>query len=107
MGIKSANTGMMGNTQMPGLGGMPKMGQVPSMPQAVPQVQYMIGINGQQAGPFDWNQLKQLVQQGQLTLQTYVWKQGMQNWEFAGNVQELAPLFRNTTPQMPGMPPTL
>jgi hypothetical protein len=107
MGIKSANTGMMGNTQMPGLGGMPKMGQVPSMPQAVPQVQYMIGINGQQAGPFDWNQLKQLVQQGQLTLQTYVWKQGMLNWEFAGNVQELAPLFRNTTPQMPGMPPTL
>lgn len=85
--------------QMPGMGGMPQM---PGMP---PQVQYMVGINGQQAGPFDWNQLQQLVQQGMLTQQTYVWKQGMANWEFAGNVLELQPLFMGGAPQMPGMPP--
>ena len=66
----------------------------------------MVGVNGQQAGPFDWNQLQQLVSQGQLTQQTYVWKQGMANWDFAGNVQELHPLFMNAAPpQMPGMPP--
>lgn len=75
--------------------------------KAVLQVQYMVGVNGQQAGPFDWNQLQQLVQQGQLTQQTYVWKQGMANWEFAGNVQELLTLFTNTIPQMPSMPPTM
>jgi hypothetical protein len=49
--------------------------------------------------------LQQLVQQGQLTQQTYVWKQGMANWAFAGQVQELLPLFANSAPQMPGMPP--
>ena len=87
-------------------GGMSKMA-MPQMPPAVPQVQYMIGVNGQQAGPFNWNQLQQLVQQGQLTTQSYVWKQGMANWEFAGNVQELAPLFQNAMPKMPGMPPMM
>ena len=81
--------------------------QMPVMKQSVPQVQYWVGVNGQQAGPFDWSQLQQLVQQGQLTQQTYVWKQGMANWEFAANVQELLPLFANAMPQMPGMPPCM
>ncbi len=93
----------MGAPQMPGMGAAPQM---PGMGmKQTPQVSYMIGVNGQQAGPFDWNQLQQLVQQGQLTQQTYVWKQGMANWEFAGHVQELQPLFMNAAPQMPGMPP--
>lgn len=79
---------------------------VPPMPGAQPQVQYMVGVNGQQVGPCNWSQLQQLVQQGQLTQQTYVWKQGMANWEFAGNMQELRPLFVNAVPpQMPGIPP--
>lgn len=94
-------------------GGMNNMGQMGGAPQmpgmgaAVPQVQYYIGINGQQYGPCDWNKLQQLVQQGQLTQQSYVWKNGMAQWEFAGNVAELAPLFQGTAPQMPGMPPTM
>ena len=96
--------GGMGAPQMPSMGAAPQMPGM-GMKQAVPQVSYMIGVNGQQAGPFDWNQLQQLVQQGQLTQQTYVWKQGMANWEFAGQVQELQPLFMNAAPQMPGMPP--
>ena len=70
-------------------------------------MQYFIGINGQQYGPCDWNKLQQLVQQGQLTQQSYVWKNGMAQWEFAGNVAELAPLFQGTAPQMPGMPPQM
>lgn len=91
--------------QMPAMGGgMPQMpGITKSAPQ--PQVQYMVGVNGQQAGPFDWNQLQQLVQQGQLTRQTYVWTQGMANWELAGNVADLGSLFGNSAPQMPGFPP--
>ena len=100
-----AAMGMGAAPQMPGMGGAPQMPGM-KMKQATPQVSYMVGVNGQQAGPFDWNQLQQLVSQGQLTQQTYVWKQGMANWDFAGNVQELQPLFMNAAPpQMPGMPP--
>ena len=99
-----AGMGMGAAPQMPGIGGAPQMPGM-QMKQPTPQVSYMVGVNGQQAGPFDWNQLQQLVQQGQLTQQTYVWKQGMANWAFAGQVQELQPLFMNAAPQMPGMPP--
>ena len=100
---------MGGMGQMGGVPQMPGMGGAPQMPGkgAVPQVQYFIGINGQQYGPCDWNKLQQLVQQGQLTQQSYVWKNGMAQWEFAGNVAELAPLFQGTAPQMPGMPPQM
>lgn len=102
------NMGQMGGApQMPGQKGMGGAPQMPGMGAAVPQVQYFIGINGQQYGPCDWNKLQQLVQQGQFTQQSYVWKNGMAQWEFAGNVAELAPLFQGTAPQMPGMPPTM
>lgn len=92
---------------MMGVGSLLGMGApaMPGMMATAPQVSYMLAVNNQQAGPFDWNQLQQLAQQGQLTRQTYVWTQGMQNWEFAGNVQELQPLFASAVPQMPGMPP--
>lgn len=108
MGGGMNNIGQMGRApQMPGQKGMGGAPQMPGMGAAVPQVQYYIGINGQQYGPCDWNKLQQLVQQGQLTQQSYVWKNGMAQWEFAGNVAELAPLFQGTAPQMPGMPPTM
>ena len=77
-------------------------------PPPIPNVQYHISINGAQAGPFTIPQLAQMVQSGQMNAQTYVWKQGMANWEMAGNVQELASLFVPPTPgAVPPPPPTL
>lgn len=93
----------------PQMGAMPQMPGMPGMgaktAPVTPMVSYMLAVNNQQAGPFNWDQLKQLVQQGQFTQQTYVWKQGMANWDMAGNIQELAPLFQGAAPQMPGFPP--
>ena len=98
-GVQTAQAQAKGGVPpMPGTGGMPPM------PGAAPQVSYMVGVNGQQFGPCGWNQLQQLVQQGQLTQQTYVWKQGMTQWQMAGEVMELAPLFQGSAPQMPQMP---
>lgn len=96
--------GAMGQ-QMAGM--MQNMGQqmqgAMNTPPPIPNVQYHVSVNGSQAGPFNLQQLAQMVQNGQLTKQTYVWKQGMANWDFAGNVPELASLF---TPPIPGsMPP--
>ena len=108
MGMGGMQQPMMGGMQQPMMGGMqqPMMGgmQQPMMGGMQPQVNYMLAINVQQACPFGWAQLQQLVQQGQLTQQTYVWTQGMANWTPAGQVVELAPLFQNCVPQMPGMP---
>lgn len=74
-------------------------------PPPIPSVKYMLANNGQQFGPFEMAQLAQLVQSGQMTKNTYVWKQGMASWELAGNMPELAQLFMATPPPPPmGMP---
>lgn len=99
--------GAMGQ-QMAGM--MNQMGQTMNQsmaaPPPMPQVQYTLNVNGQNMGPFNMQQMQQLVQQGQMTPQTYVWKQGMAGWELAGNVVELASLFgASTPPPPPGVPP--
>jgi hypothetical protein len=66
--------------------------------------QYYIYNNGQQSGPFAISQLQQMVTQGQMTRQTYVWKQGMAAWETVTNVPELAILFVSNTPPPPPLP---
>ena len=85
-------------------GSMPGMAGIPPMPSADPQVSYMVGVNGQQYGPCNWSQLQQMAMQGILTHQTYVWKQGMPQWQMAGEIQELTPLFQGNAPEMPPMP---
>lgn len=94
--------GAMGN-QMAGM--MNQMGQnmnqQQNTPPPPPQIQYSVSVNGQTAGPFNWQQLQQMVQNGQLTKNTHVWKQGMAGWELAGNVQELANLFGAVPPPPP------
>ncbi len=98
--------GAMGN-QMAGM--MNNMGQQMqngmNTPPPPPVSNYHVSINGQQAGPFTIPQLMQLVQQGQVNSQTYVWKQGMSGWETAGQVAELASMFAASTPPPP--PPML
>ena len=98
--------GAMGN-QMAGM--MNQMGQnmnqQQNTPPPLPQIQYSVSINGQTSGPFNWQQLQQMAQSGQLSKQTHVWKQGMPGWELAANVQELAPLFGSAPPPPPPPPP--
>ena len=94
--------GAMGN-QMAGM--MNNMGQnmnqQQNTPPPPPQIQYSVSVNGQASGPFNWQQLQQMVQNGQLQKNTHVWKQGMAGWELAGNVQELASLFGAVPPPPP------
>lgn len=97
--------GAVGSGMAGAIGGMMGgMNQVKQTPPPPPQVQYNISINGQQSGPFGWQQLQQMVQGGQITKDTHVWKQGMANWELAGNVQELSSLFGAVPPPPPPPP---
>ena len=101
--------GMMAGMMMGGAFGQQMAGMMNNMgqtmqgamntPPPMPTVQYYVAVNGQQIGPFTMPQLTQLVQNGQLTQQSLVWKQGMAGWEQAGNVAELSGLF---APPMPG-----
>jgi len=89
-------------------GMMNQMGQNMQMgmqqPPAMPQSMYYVNINNQQAGPFNMQQMAQMAQAGQVTPQSYVWKQGMPQWDTAGNVAELQSIFAPAMPPMPPMP---
>ena len=94
--------GAMGN-QMAGM--MNNMGQnmqqQQNTPPPPPTISYSVSVNGQTAGPFNLEQLQQMVQNGQLTKNTHVWKQGMAAWEIAANVEELVNLFGAVPPPPP------
>lgn len=94
--------GAIGN-QMAGM--MNNMGQnmqqQQNTPPPPPTISYSVSVNGQTAGPFNLEQLQQMVQNGQLTENTHVWKQGMAAWEIATNVQELVNLFGAVPPPPP------
>ena len=98
--------GAMGN-QMAGM--MNNMGQnmqqQQNTPPPPPTISYSVSVNGQTAGPFNLEQLQQMVQNGQLTENTHVWKQGMAAWEIAANVEELVNLFGAVPPPPPPPPP--
>ncbi|MCB2154028.1 SPFH domain-containing protein [bacterium] len=84
-------------------------GQQPAAPGATPggppplptAVQFFVGINGQQQGPYDAGAIQQLIQAGTLTRETLVWKQGMANWTPAGQVPEVSQLFGSVPPPLP------
>lgn len=94
--------GMAGAGMQPGMTPPPP----PGAPQAGvpnPSVMYMLSVNGQQAGPFNYMQLQQLQQSGQFTAQTYVWCQGMPQWQQAGMLPEFMSMFAQPQ-QQPAQP---
>lgn len=75
----------------------------PPMPGAAPSTLYTVAINGQQYGPYNYAQMGDMVRNGQINAQTFVWAQGMPQWTPAGQVPELQPLF--APPAGPATPP--
>lgn len=89
-------TGQSQTSSQPGVGGASI-----APPPLPPQVQIFVAVNGQQSGPFDLVAFQQMVQSGQVVLDTLVWKQGMSSWTAAGQVPELTPLFGAVPPPVP------
>jgi membrane protease subunit (stomatin/prohibitin family) len=72
-----------------------------NVPPPPPILQFYVSVNGQQQGPFGVEILQQMIAGGQLTKQTFVWKQGMAAWQAASEVPDLLPLFGATPPPPP------
>lgn len=62
---------------------------------------FHVAVNGAQQGPFDAETLQKMVQQGTLTHDTLVWKQGMSAWTKAGDVAELKSILDSGPPPLP------
>ena len=65
---------------------------MPSMPSAVGG-QYLVAIDKEQLGPYDVDQLQQMINQGSLQRDTLVWNQSMPKWMMACEAPELTGLF--------------
>ena len=63
---------------------------------------FHVAVNGQQAGPFDMGALQGQAGSGALKRDSLVWKAGMAQWLKASEVPELASLFANVPPPVPG-----
>ncbi len=59
---------------------------------------YYVSVNNAQQGPVSVEQLQQMANNGSITPDSMVWKNGMAGWEKAGNQQELQGLFPPASP---------
>ncbi len=96
-GIGMAMGGMMGNVMGAGAAG----GNVIAPPPLPSGKQWHVGIGGQTSGPFDGQAVAGMARDGRLTRDTLVWTAGMEGWERAGAVSDLAQMFGATPPPLP------
>lgn len=88
----------MADTMNSAMSGVNPNAQPAAVPPPIPTVTYYVAVNGQAKGAFPLEVLKQMQQNGQLTKNTLVWKQGMANWEKAGTREDLQGLFVDVPP---------
>ena len=67
----------------------------------IPASTFYVVVQGQATGPYDISTLAQMTLTGKFSSDSFVWKNGMTQWERAGSVDELRDLF----PEMPPIPP--
>lgn len=95
MGMGFAMANQMGQTFS---GGQTGGATPPPIPNAA---NYFVAVNGQQTGPFNMNVLKEMALKNELTRETLVWKQGMNEWQSAGQQSDLSGLFGSVPPPIP------
>lgn len=71
-------------------------------PPPVPSqaAEWFVAVDGKQTGPFTLDQLKGKISK-ELRRETLVWREGMANWEKAGEVETLKRLFGACPPPLP------
>lgn len=82
-----------------------------SISQSLPQDEkaFMVYVNNEQYGPFNTNEMKQLVEGNEIDKDTLVWQKGMDNWQPACEVKMIAKLFpkqQQVSAAMHNMPKT-
>ena len=100
-------TGMMAGGQMESAVSQisvnpPSKNPIHETPPPLPteNVQYYVVVNRAQHGPYDINFVTKAIQNGKITKDQLVWKEGMANWAKAATFAEFSSLF-NTLPPIP------
>src|ERR1700742_2005663 len=67
----------------------------------MPNRSWFFAANGQQQGPYQEAQFRDLIARGSITAQTMVWSEGMTGWQKGGDVPGL--MARSAAPPPPMM----
>ena len=71
-------------------------------PPPIPKAQtYHVVIGGSSKGPLTLEQIKASIHSTEITKDTLCWREGMNGWESAGSLEDLASLFSVTPPPIP------
>lgn len=62
---------------------------------------FYVNINGNQSGPFDSNTIQAMATDGRLKKDSYVWRNGMPEWQKASDVKELESVLSSIPPSPP------
>ncbi len=101
MGMGMAMAGQMAQTLQGSMGG-PAPAPAAAMPPPLPS--YHVALNGEQAGPFNMEQMRAGLSNGTMKPTDLVWTNGMAGWTAANEVPALAELFA-APPPLPGNTP--
>lgn len=71
----------------------------PAVPAPAESLSVLVAVNGMTYGPYEKATLIEMIQQGSLTRDTYVYIEGMSEWRPAGQVGKVATLFAPEIPR--------
>ena len=97
-GIKGA---MLGQRVSIAIGNVLGGKKAKSTPPPIPKTGFYVVVNGNQKGPFFIDKLQKMAAAGTIQRESLVWKEGMENWMAAGDIEELLGLFQNVPPISP------
>jgi membrane protease subunit (stomatin/prohibitin family) len=69
-----------------------------STPPPIPTTGFYVAIDGKQKGPYDTTKLSKMISENKFSSESLVWKEGMENWTKASDIEELASLFSIAPP---------
>lgn len=89
-GLSMAVANQMMQTMNASLQQMPTPASVNNTPPIVSiTISYFVVVDGQQAGPFNLDEIKKLISKGMIDGETLIWKKGLTAWVFAKNIPEV------------------
>ncbi len=100
MGQQMANqmgAGAAGSSTSAGAAGA----AAPTPPPLSPEKSYHVDVDGKADGPFGADQIAAMIVSGSLRRETLVWSQGMDDWQPAGQVPDLAGHLAAVPPPLP------
>lgn len=98
MGFAMANQmGQMFNPQ--GQGSQQIQSNVP--PPLPGMISVFVAIEGQQTGPYKMDKILGMINNGEISQDTLVWKKGMEDWLRAGEAPGISAMFEENPPPLP------